>query len=572
MFKIIKDVGRGLLAATNRIFAGKAALGDATLVKQALQCIKVADRGVQQSFNPDQKPGSATQPCPYRMNRGGPCDIDCLTLSDQTSGRKVFAKIPVGRRQLPPLPAGAPKRLEELRKQHDLVLEVVADFPSEVPKALEDQKPVKLQITTEYDGKCSSGEHPLVELVPLTEALPEEGPRNWQQQSPPLVQLMAKSGPGDKEGGPAKWLSPFWFLANDVKEFRVRALSCGQRTGEEARTELKGLVRVYRNDVYTLTCKIPAFKKWARERSASLTGDGLYESKKSKRTETFGQTTSEETSLSRVDVSQGEPTARSESAEQELELMDEPESSEIEPAISFKRNGRELEFIKFVNDLINLHQILSTAWTDIQHCVPKIGWSTTFELSLLEGEISGEWGTRATDKWKNDAYLWVERFCKIKFDVKVISYRMELSFGVDFSTPGLLDMLCRGKKMLECILKVSGIITGEASLSREIELFTNSEPSPVAINGESKLDINVHGRVTVLGYTCDAQGGVEGGVNFQGEFLCSPSEPPHIKGKFLFIETKLYARYIDGITGDHSRRYERTIFKEKVIWRGQLPA
>lgn len=609
----------GLFAAITRIFASTPTADDARQVKQAQQCLAVADQDAQMSFSPGRKCGSPIQSCSHRKNTRKPCDINCLTLTDQTSGRKVFAKIPIGRRKLPPLPADAPERINSLRRQHDLVLELVADFPSEVPKLAKDQRSVKLQIEAEYVGTCSTGEHSLVELVPLGEALPKEGPIIWQLQSPSPVQLMAKSGPGDKGGGPAKWLSPFWFFANDVKEFKVDALSCGVRTRGLPQISLSGLVRVYRNDVFTLSCKVPAFKKWKREKSASKDFKGTRETKSSSSTKTFGRTTAEESTTTSVNensgdnitkvvvggqtgagytrlsategtkggqvylaeeekytersgvpgfLNKGASLTQSDSTEKGQKLVFDLEPTEIQPAISLKRNGHEVNFTKFLNDLINLHQRLSKAWNDIQHWVPKIGWTATFDLSLLEGEISGEWGNKAIEKWKDDAYLWVERYYKIGFNVKVLSYKMEISFGVDFNIPSLLDWF-GDADLLEIILKAAGAITGEAGLSK---VLVSSEPAkPVAIDGNSKVDIYVHGRVTALGYTYDAKGGVKGGIQFEGQLICSWEQCPHIVGKVYFIETKIYARFIDRVTGDHSGQYERVIFKKMDIWAGRLP-
>jgi hypothetical protein len=607
----------GLFAALGRIFDGKPAGGDAAQANQAQQSLAVADQDAQQSFSPDRKCDSATQSCPYQTNRTKPCDVDRLTLTDSTSKRHVLAKIPTARR--PPLAAGAdaPARVKELSQKYDVVLEVVGDFPTESPKPLE--KVVKLQIDAKYEGNCPTKTHSLVTLTPLGEAKPEEGPQTWHLSSPAPVEILALSGPGDKGGGPAKWLSPFWFFANDVKELEVVAESCGVRTSGKPRTTLNGLVRVYRNDVFTLSCKVPAFKKWKGEKGGSKDLKGTRETKSSSSTETWGRTTSEQSSTTSVNQKKGDSTTeqvvggrdgagyarlsetsgtkggqaylaedekytersgvpgltskgasvtQSDSTDEGQKLVFALEPTELSPTVSLKRNGHEVDFTKFINDLINLHQRISKAWNDIQHWVPKIGWSASFELSLLEGEISGEWGTKATDKWKSESYCWVDRYYDIRFGVKVLSYKLEISFGVDFSIPSLLDWF-GDAKLFEVVLKAAGAISGEASLSKTIAGSAPTEP--VQIDGSSKLEIYVQGKVSALGYTYDAKGGVEGGIKFAGHLICSWTDCPHILGKAFFIETKLYARFIDGVTGDHSDQYERVIFKEKDIWQGALP-
>ena len=607
-----------LLATLKRLFCGAPAPGDTGELAQAQQCIATADRDATASFSQDLDCGSATRSCPYLQNRTQPCDVERLVLSDSVSGRRVAASVPVARR--PPLaaPPGAPARVGELSAQYDMVLELVADCASEGPKP--PAKVVSLQIEAEYQGSCPVGTHPMVTLTPVGYTDLDEGPHVWQSASPAPVKLLARSSPGDKGGGPAKWLSPFWFMANDVKELTVEAVSCGVRSGTGAPTTcLNGLVRIYRNDVYTLSCTVPPFRKWKRERSASRDLKGVTESKSASSRESFGRTTEEKSSTTRADsrtgdrssefavggrdgtgytrlsetagtkggtayvtaeekhttraglpgvVSRGETLTAKNRTDKGEELAFELEPSELQLKISLKRNGHELDFTKFANDLINLHQRLSKAWNDIQNWVPKIGWSASFELSLLEGEISGQWGHRRTDKWRTEAYCWVERFYEVTFAVKVLSYRAEVSFGVDFSVPDLLDWF-GDAKLLEVVLKAAGTISGEATLA---ETLTGSEPAkPVEIKGESKVELYVHGRVSALGYTYDAKGGVEGGIAFEGELVCSWEQCPRINGTASFRETKVYARFIDGVTGDHSGQYERVIFERKQIWQGSLP-
>jgi hypothetical protein len=149
--------------------------------------------------------------------------------------------------------------------------------------------------------------------------------------------------------------------------------------------------------------------------------------------------------------------------------------------------------------------------------------------------------------------------------VKVLSYKLGISFGVEFNIPELLKKY----GLPEITLLAEGTIMGDAGVSK---VLVSSEPAePVAIQGNSKVDIKVRGSVNAFGYRYEAEGGVEGGIQFEGQLLCRWHDCPHIAGKVFFIETKAYARLIDGVSGNHSKRYDKIIFKEKEIWAGQIP-
>jgi hypothetical protein len=513
-----------------------------------------------------------------------------------------------------PFSATTPEHLKASLRSYDLVLELLSDYQTESPEPID--KKVVLNIETSPIGTCPQREHLRTTFKPLNSY--DDSPAEWINQSATPVNLLAISSKVDKAGGPKRWLSPFWIFGEDyVKQIEVAGESCGVRAQGDPNKRLAALIRIYRNDVYSLSFKVPSFKEFTRKREGSVNAKGDHIVSTNSSTKTFGRTTAEQSSSTTTNLRKGsefnttvvggrdgsgytkleESAGRnawedylaaketytehggnpfmskdvslthSDSTQGKEELIFDVKPQEIQPNISLKRNTHEVNFTKAVNDIVNLQQRLVKAWNDIQNWVPKIGWSATVDLSILTGTISGSWGHRLA-KESDPRFIAVDPFYDISFDLSILSYKLAVMFGVDFSIPALLDWF-GDSKLLEIVLKAEGSISGDVKVSDTLQNF---DKNVTALKGTSTVDISVHGRVSALGYYYDAKGGVEGGITFEGQFAASFDSPPTAEGEFFFIETCVYAKFVDGKRGRKTTMWKQTLFKRKTIWQGTLPA
>ncbi len=599
---------------------------------------------------PDKKAGGPTQSCPKCQDKKNFCDIESLKLTDTVSGRSVIAKEPFSRR--------ATKHIADPAKA-EFVLELVADVnakrfedPSDSPEpdatrkeatptAEEDAKRkkfheveakapkcVKLKIEAVYCDKCAQGKHPFIRIKP-TSGGDIYSKQSWEIASPPVQELYAEPGMGDKgrTGPGAKWLSPFWNFRNGATEYEIEATSCGTRASGAPNETLTGLVRIYRDDKYNLSFTMPAWKKIECEESRQIgffSGESERKSEYSK--ESMGDTVASSSASTTTkddkiiatesnktyikdDIAHSRSDARStedgkttvtkeKSTETEVTNYGLASSTqtktitkkdggkrelvyttktEVKPTISLKRNDDEVDFTKVLNDLLNLHATLTNAWNDIQHWIPQWGWKFTFELSLFQGSIEGEWGTRFTDKHKSESALWCERFFEFTFDCKVIAYEAKLSFGIDFEI-GESFKWFGASAPFQLLLEIAGTISGEAAIQAKLadkegegeKKEINGKPvRPVEFNGKSVMEVDVTGKISIMGMKYKAKGSFVGGIQFDGVLTGTLAKEPNIYGRAFFVETKAYA-YMINKSGKSSKSYERIIWGEKTIWSGEI--
>ena len=551
------------------------------------------------------------QSCPLKKVK--PCDVQKLIVKDDKTGRKLQTTKKLVLEKVPP---GTPKWLIEPLGRYDLVLELIADYQTSSADPIE--KTVLLAIQSYFTGTCQCGQHPLVKMEPIRGADRSEA-HVWKNPTPPAQKLLARSYFLDShfEGF---FLAPFWSF-DSVKQIVVSANSCGIRPGGEGmpNATLTCLVNIYRNDVYSLTLKIPSFKSLSKSRGASVNWRGDVVGKSSSSTSTWGQTTSasstsrttngaagtdytkttvggmtgkgQYTVLSetvgtkggQVLIEESEKTTqrsgalvrssttstRSDSTEKgRKETLLERENPEIVPTISFKRNDQELNFTEFVNNLFGLYKTLKDAWEELQGWVPEIGWSAKFSLDLFEGSIEGKWGNKyAEAPPPAPRYLAIRSFYEFNLAITIFNLKLEVSFGVNIQSPGVLDKLLTVKAW-ELILQAKGTISSKASIKKAIK--SSESPTWAKITSDNTINLMVQARATVAGITADARAGVTGGIAFDGELHCSFKESLHIAGTFKMKKLTLYAQYTNPITG-RSGKAEKNVFEEKVLWKGNLP-
>lgn len=579
--------------------------------KQAAPRPKAAAPQQAPTFQANKPVNQGKQDCPLKKLK--PCDVQKLIVKDEKSGRKLETTKKLVLEKVPP---GTPKWIVEPLGRVDLVLELIADYESSSAEKIE--KEVLLKIQSYYTGTCQSSEHPLVKMEPLRGADRGEG-HVWKLPTPPVQKLLARSYLLDShfEGF---FLAPFWSF-DSVKEILVVAQSCGVRHGGEGMPNawLSCLVRIYRNDKYSLTIKIPSWKSLSKSKAASIDmhGDHVRQSASSK--SSWGEKDSEYSTKRTVNTGKGtdyvetkvggmageekytvlaekqgqkDGQAFIEEAEKHAhrsgtvlrtpktsgksdstvkgkkETLIEDMPPEIVPQIIFKRNEQEINFTEFVNNLFHLYKRLKEAWEELQAWVPEVGWSAKFSLDIFEGSITGTWGNKYDEAPPaTPRYLAIRSFYEITFDLTIYSLKLEVAFGVNIQSPGILDKLLTVKAW-ELILQAKGTISSKAKLKKVLK--SSESPSFAKITSDNSIDLVVIARATVTGVTADARAGVTGGISFEGEVHASFTQSPYIDGTFKMNKLVLYAQYTNPITG-RTAKCEHEVFKEKVLWKGLLP-
>lgn len=565
------------------------------------------------SKQPDnEKVNSATASCPLQKNTKKPCDVASLKVADGASGRSLE----ISKSRITD-PALKDAQLLMWLLNYDAVLELLSSYTNyggndENAK----KKNVKLNISAVPVGSCPLNKHLAIKVVPLDSRDKEDG-KEWVNTTPDTLNILGRSRA--KDHGLGQWLGPFWqFGEAHVKQLLVTAESCGVLASGKPNRTLKCLVRIYRDDIYTLKFSVPSFKSFSHDIEAKVDRHGTVSRESSSEASRFGDKVRVEKHSSETNAAKGTDFKSSEYGGVDKDgvyhsqkfgqgtkdnnfsmertatrttqdgipglirggttetykvdtkgketFVGKLEPQKIKPSISLKRNDTELDFTKAANQLLDLQGTITKTLNDIQKWVPDIGLKLKVELSIMTGEITGSWGNRYPETPKDgERYKLVEEFFDIDFNLEVIKYSVVLSAGIDFSSPKLFEWI--GLKF-EVILKVAGKLFGEVVAKAKLTSLAVFEP--LRVTGDSTLDIFAHGKITALGITYEAKGGVTGGIKFEGTLVGGLRVTPHIDGEFIFVQTKAYVKLVKEVS-ERSKRFETVIFEKKEIWKGKLP-
>lgn len=559
------------------------------------------------TFNENASPKSTTAQCRYD-NTKIECDIDKLEVNDATSGKQVTI---YGVLTQTSPPEKIPERLTPLLGRYDAVLEILSDYQSTRNPP---EKIASLAIITTPFGSCPQTRHIHITMRPLS-PVDRDDAHQWTNECPDDVEVYSRSTFGDF-GGVGGWLAPFWNFSKEIKDIEISADSCGVRKQGKPKRKLSCLLRVYRNDEHSLTFNIPSIEEFTRERSVSFDktktkdsetrrhlgdkvseqsretnrniGKGIDEVKTTTgardpnhsnnyHTQTFEQgvrngdfsmsrTATRTTSTGIAGVGRGgENISYKESSKGNEELIFNIVEPELKIGVSLKRNGKEVDFTKNINELINLRTKLIKAFNDIDAWIPDIGWKVTTNLSIFTGEITGSWGNRfPKDAKVIERLVYVEPYFDLDFKLKILSYNLAMSFGVEFKSPEVLKWVGAS---VHVILQATGSISGEVAVNQKVESRTFE---PIALTSNSTVNILAQGTVTVNDTTFEGKGGVTGGIQFDGKLTVSLRDSPTIEGEFYFVETYVYATFIDERGETKPKRFKQKIYEKKNIWSGKI--
>ncbi len=563
---------------------------------------------------PPAQPNSATnnscQTCPKNAQKL--CDVvryfvKCTVLGEEKKVRQLTAPKRV-RGQ--PVKGQVSDEIRALLGAYDLIIDCVAAYPSK-EKALPDEK-VQIETSAAYvTGPCGTSEHPYIVLKALTrcdELKSTNGALGWKDDKSAMKEFYAQSMTFDQNnwGGNIgfifDWLSTM-LPGFNLKLLQYEARSCGiaDRTRSPNRN-IVALVRLFRNDTWSVVIKLPPLGKLEHEQARSRNlatgatqtssktttqgGFGYAKNERETKTETENGQTKVESSNTQYRGNRGtQETSKSEGGNvtgkrtstdsigrefQRTADGSRPEGdrwrqrqdgyARLIPerlqkpsgriTVSIKRNDREVNVAetiqKIAQALADVGETVKSALDALKR-VPQAGWKVTVSLSLMEGSITGSWGPKMLDNPIDDRYFPVAINFKLAIALTIIEIKVELSFGFDADI-GL------GNK---AVLKATGGFSCNVPL--ECVLASTHDEREVTLKPELKCEFKVEMEVSVFGWSLTSgKASIEGGIVVEGKFKFDPAGKMALNGviKRKPIELSGYIR----VTGIGNKAFKKEVY------------
>jgi|GEM_PF-7053681 len=356
--------------------------------------------------------------------------------------------------------------------------------------------------------------------------LPVTYPADWFERN--LAEARKDSG--------LKAIVRFFFPSPITYKVLVRA--CGQRdSNQKVFGSWAHNINVYPDDRFSLSISIPEARKHGKIKGGGKIGKNgdTYHSVEETKTTAFGHNVQKreytESQTHGHLVLQQNDTVRDRkygvreeytvgqvasgaAVRHEMTLADKTDHSLVEAARSIKLShnandiSNQFQFVAFVEKIIKLRKLVldfANTLSKIIDAVPKIGWSVSYSIDVLSGDIKLDWGWKENPK-DNSAF----RNWKLKTSFTIINANLEISYGINIFGSGVA---------------VSGSISIEFAISREIEntpdknsreLLTDATSSGklgvsaelgefIALEGKLTAEIECKGRLkfTPLEWTVD---------------------------------------------------------------------
>lgn len=540
----------------------------------------------------DKTANSAIQGCPLKKgtdkkNTEKPCDVETITISD--GKRSVTAIQPRHRRKASTSPAKLPKDKVTLMSSYDVILEVLAPVRLE---ATDQKAGLPLQITESHHGTCADSKHPCVSADPSG-----LGPQDTEKPASIVLGCLAPykvwGKALEKDATKSGSLLDLWpFGPQAVKDVNVTTQSCAVRLSSSVKSNYNGLVRVYREEEWSLSISIPTLVKakhsYASERGGDRTTEGTLEVagvtvKQDKVTRDKGGIKSIEKTYVNKD---GQIVEAEKKRDQRMtvNLVDVeinavttktiktnvygvPETTrEVTPSISLKRNGKEFSFTKLLNDLLNLSKAVKDALNAVKEIVPKVGFSMDLDVGVCEGSISGNWGYRPDASLDSAEYKWVMPYFDLQLQIVFLRIDFSLMFGIDVKSPNAL--LVEEGWIYALTLKVQLELGFAVETSVTVHLTGAEDPDKEEkkpFKGEGTAVFKGVGQITLMGKSLKAEAGTKITVTSTGNVKWGLNAGFYLDWSLARSGWIIYAT-AKGTTGNE-HRYENEIWEPAPNWR-----
>lgn len=497
------------------------------------------------------------------------CNLISATLSDVTSKRTVKAvssqpvechvKLPTAKRAA----AG----------QYNMVLEVVS-YVQLSNKGMSKEKTAQIQAKLEAAGGCPTHQSVLAVVTPLnSDRLDAVVKETTLPVGTEALLTPAKYWPpvDDPQG---VFLFSEFFMSPEklVKELSFQFERCGVCETGTPLARLSGLVRVYRDEQFELTVKLPPwktknyFKREPEEEGASKDSSTDWNGRGSSVTidaDKHIQETSSTQKQGWVFKSEDKKTH-----DWEHDEVEESHEEKIDLTFTFSRNGVELETLTLVTQIVqNLRQTaekFTEALLDLEESLPKLGVSYSVNVSFLVGTLTGTWGVRPQRAWDTPSGLWVDHYGELTLGLEIMKAEASIQFGVEASSPAILNWW--GGKTFELIALVKASVTTALALKGTFAIWgpggeEDGERTIATSSCNTDAEVYAHGKVSALGFTLEAQAGLETGLDCEAALVI----PLDIKVDATLRKGVVYAFWRAPGKQRPSPRWEHTLW-EKREW------
>ncbi|WP_437669513.1 LysM peptidoglycan-binding domain-containing protein [Sorangium sp. So ce131] len=557
---------------------------------------------------PDREPGPQRSAATRE-----PCDVQKLVVTATVLGAEPAVRRLMATRRLRgrPAPSGVSQEVASLLRSYDLVIDTVAAYPSKEDAAPEEK--VKIEGRAEYHGgTCPEQEHPLLVLQPIgsvEELKGALGGLSWNAPSSEPREFYARGVTWDfnQFGGDFGLLFRFisqFFREDSGKLLNLEARSCGRRAaaGGTPLQSLNALVRIFRNDSWEISLKIPTIGKVSHEYSRTrdlATGTkrreteteysaGRHRGEISTKTKTAGDGTTTtrrtETSYAKGAASsvttgtkksgayfhgkqQGangegrefrwstsgkrpEGDGWSEEGDGHGRLL--PKDKQLKKPSSIelvvKCNDRKLKCIdeaeKILEAIKDLAETIEDALEALER-LPQVGWKFTFSLSILAGSLKLSWGKEMIDDAVGDRYLPARTIYSLDAKLKIIDIEAEISFGFE-ADAGL------GTRF---VLKASGAIGCSVPLSANV--YKSRDPFDVKLKPKLTCEFKATAEASLFGWSLiSAEVSLDGGFTVDGKFIVDPGRTLRLTGKIKRNSTVFKGHFQSAVGSVRSFRRE----------------
>ncbi|MCG2592904.1 hypothetical protein LZ009_08935 [Ramlibacter sp. XY19] len=448
---------------------------------------------------------------------------------------------------------------------------------------------------------------------------PREQRLSWNALVAEKLEMVARPSEqvSQEKKDPGAFFLPFWFVPTSAQAWAVSASSCGIPLAPPAVNDLNGLVRTYPRDKYEFKCKLPARYQYEGEKSGSINLKRERTSAKSSSTKSFGNTQyatqsrhtvdaagkesqsqaitkgnatgletetfssgADKTSMKRVKqsseslllgaVSKTHATTR-ESSYEGAKPIKETDTTELKTAITFKKNGQELEVVKFVNTLLDYKEKFRAAIDEIQNMVPALGWKAKVDVKLLEGSVGVAWEIQNAEDakgplkyvYRSDRYVGVRKFWAVDLNVLLFGITGTITVGIEVKVNPLFW------KIAEFTLKAEGKLGAEINLNwqhtsdaAQVAWPTRSIRAPWSVGGACRVN-------TVGIYLVDGEVTVEGGFVLNAQVEVDDHKPFAIQ---VQVDREETTRTWHGVVGSEPPDPVKVVLwdKKDKFWVGNL--
>jgi hypothetical protein len=438
-------------------------------------------------------------------------------------------------------------------------------------------------------------------------------------QSTPIELLAESTRAFSGTGG---FLKPFWSFSESRKivEYAI-ADSCGVRAGGIPNGSLRTRVEVWPNDIFELTFKIPplfSHKKMketfinlrnlthstessaetkdrvsgvntsSKEVKNAAKGDD-YSTQSRSATDSSGIVHSRETTrglkgtddtkpteeVKKTEFTQSSPVTaglfiRKKTTTVDLTGKASDESKEViavSQQVSLKRNGIELDISKTINSVIKATRDFQSIVTELQEVVPKVGWYSETSITVLEGSITGTWGT-APELNSEHSRIWrVIPYYSVAFNVNLFSAYYKIGFGLKievsnwFASDPLLKVDLSAELLLSLYVPINLTFS---SNDRANYVRTVTETAKYSLKGTATA--------MALGYGIESSVDLSGNLEISGKLSASLAKAPVYEGKAVLTPLVITVT----VSRSDSKPWVEEVFKWPeqpwTIWSGSLPS